>query len=90
METRSSLRERLLASVETQIRKKWTSTRNDLENGDLIMTDKQVYHGEWRLARVIDAMNDGVHSRNAIVKKVYERDRTKLVLLELDGDLKGD
>ena len=70
---------------------KWTSTQKDLENRDLIiMTDEQVYRGEWRLARVIDAMNDGVHCRKAIVKtadgKVFERDRTKLVQLELDGD----
>ena len=43
------------------------------------------------IVRVIDAMNDGVHCREAIVKtadgKVFERDGTKLVLLELDGDL---
>ena len=73
-------------------RKKWTTTRKDLKNGDLIiMTDEQVYRVEWRLAPVIDAMSDGVHCRKAIVKtadgKVFKRDRTKLVLLELDGDL---
>ena len=70
-------------------RKKWTSTKRDLQRDDLvILVDENTYRGEWRLARVTDPMTDGEHVRSAEVRtadgKTFLRDRTKLVLLELD------
>ena len=70
-------------------RKKWTTTKRDLQVDDLvILVDENTYRGEWKLARVTDPKTDGEHCRSAEVRtadgKTFLRDRTKLVLLELD------
>ena len=72
-------------------RKKWLKTEKDLRVDDLvIMVEDNVHCGDWRMARVINIYSDGTHVRKADIKtadgKVFQRDWTKLILLELDWE----
>ena len=72
-------------------RKKWLNTERDLQVDDLvIMVEDNVHRGDWRMARVINIYSDGAHVRKADIKtaegKMFQRDRTKLILLELDWE----
>ena len=73
-------------------RKKWHKTRKNLENGDLVLiVDEQMKRCEWNLGRVINADSAKDHVRKAEILKVdgktVTKDRTKLVLLELDEEV---
>ena len=70
-------------------RKKWRSTKKDIAVGDLVLlVDETCRRGEWKMGRVISIDGTATHIRKAEVKrsdgKVLSKDRTKLVLLELD------
>ena len=55
----------------------------------VLMVDENQPRDCWRIARVTDTRERDGHVRTALVKlpngKIFERDITKLVLLELDG-----
>ena len=73
-------------------RSKWRSTKRDLCVDDLvILTDDTVRRHEWKMGRVTSVEGSGNHIRRAWVKrgdgKTVLKDRTKLVLLEIE---KGD
>ena len=72
-----------------QARPKWRATEADLEIGEVVLlVDEQVRRGDWKLGRIISVSGDGEHVRGASVRtangKIFERDRNKLVRLELD------
>ena len=74
-------------------RSKWTKTKDDMAVGDLvIITDETLQRNSWKLGRVITIDKTGSHVRRATVKrgdgKVLLKDRSKLVLLELDEEKK--
>ena len=76
-------------------RAKWRKTQRDLAIGDVVLlVDEQLRRHDWRLARVESVKGSGDHVRSAFVRtaagKSFERDRTKLVLLELDGGEGGE
>ena len=57
----------------------------------VLLVDESVPRGEWRLGRIVQVGGTDSHVRKALVKradgKVVLRDRTKLVLLEVeDGE----
>ena len=61
--------------------------------GDLvIITDETLQRNSWKLGRVITIDKTGSHVRRATVKrgdgKILLKDRSKLVLLELDEEKK--
>ena len=70
-------------------RQKWRKTRDDLREGELVLlVDEQTRRGEWKLGRIQKIERTSEHARRAWVKradgKLVERDRTKLILLEVD------
>ena len=70
-------------------RSKWADTVRDLTVGDLVLiVDELAKRHEWKLARVINVTKTDNHVRSATVqrpdRKLVFRDRSKLVLLELD------
>ena len=70
-------------------RKKWTKVKRDLKVDDIvIIVDTTASRNEWRLGRVVEAdVTDGTVKKVRVKradKKIVTRDRTKLVLLELD------
>ena len=72
---------------------KWTKTKDDLAVDDLvIIVDDTVQRHSWKLGRVVSIERTGSHVRRATVKrgdgKLLNKDRSKLVLLELDGEKK--
>ena len=72
-------------------RPKWQTTHEDLRVGELVLlVDGQRPRNEWKLGRVAEVGGDATHARKATVRvsggTFLERDRTKLVRLELDGD----
>ena len=73
-------------------RAKWRKTRRDAAVDDLVLlVDESTPRGEWRLGRIVQVGGTDSHVRKALVKradgKVVLRDRTKLVLLEVeDGE----
>ena len=73
-------------------RAKWRKTRRDAAVDDLVLlVDESAPRGEWRLGRIVQVGGTDSHVRKALVKradgKVVLRDRTKLVLLEVeDGE----
>ena len=71
-------------------RKKWTRTRDDLKDGDVvILVDESTSRSDWKLGRVVEVMSSGPHVRKVSVrradKKIVLKDRTKVVKLELEG-----
>ena len=75
-------------------RSKWRKTHRDLAIGDVVLlVDEQLRRNDWRLAMVESVKGSDDHVRSALVRtaggKRFERDRTKLVLLELDGEQGG-
>ena len=76
-------------------RKKWTKTRREMKNGDLVLiVSDQLSRCEWPMGRVVNAISEKSHVRKADILrkdgKVIHCDRTKVVLLELDGEEKND
>ena len=74
-------------------RSKWAKTRDDLAVDDLVLiTDETAQRHSWKLGRVISIERTGSHVRRATVKrgdgKLLVKDRSKLVLLELDEEKK--
>ena len=74
-------------------RSKWTKTKDDLAVDDLvIITDDTLQRHAWKLGRVISIERTDTHVRRATVRrgdgKLLVKDRSKLVLLELDGEEK--
>ena len=70
-------------------RRKWRTTKKDIAVGDLVLlVDETCRRSEWKLGRVISVSGTPNHVRKAEVRRVDGRvltkDRTKLVLLELD------
>ena len=70
-------------------RNKWADTIRDLKVGDLVLiVDELSKRHEWKLARVHEVTSTDGHVRSATVRrpdrKLVLRDRSKLVLLELD------
>ena len=73
-------------------RSKWTKTRDEIKQDELVLiVDKLNPRSTWKLARVIraDAEVDE-HVRKALVRlangKTILRDRTSLVRMELDSE----
>ena len=71
-------------------RKKWTKTRRDLIIGDLVLiVDEQLRRSEWKLGRIVKVDTEKEHVRKVDVKRIDGKtsthDRTKIVLMELDG-----
>ena len=61
--------------------------------GDLVIClDNPMARGDWRLCRVHEVVKNGQHVRQVKIRtgegKLLWRDRTKLVLLELDDEEK--
>ena len=72
-----------------QARSKWQQTEVDLAVGDVVLlVDEQLRRGDWRMGRVVAVSGDETHVRGVSVRladgKVFDRDRTKVVRLELD------
>ena len=72
-----------------QARPKWRETEVDLKIGDVVlMVDDNIRRSSWRLARVMDTSGSDNHVRGVTVKtpdgKLFLRDRTKFVHMELD------
>ena len=70
-------------------RSKWQSTRDDMRIGDLvILVDESTHRHGWRMARVIRVFKKDNHVIKVIVRRgdgrEIEKDRTKVVHLELD------
>jgi hypothetical protein len=75
-------------------RPKWQSTKKDIEEGALvIIVDETVRRHEWKLGRVTSVERNGDHARRAWIKrgdgKTVLKDRTKIVLLEIDQSQKA-
>ena len=73
-----------------QARPKWRSAEKDLVVGDIVlMVDDQCRRGDWRTGMVIKTRGDDF-VRTVVVRttagKEFERDRTKVVRLELDPE----
>ena len=71
-------------------RQKWNNSMDNLQKDQIVlMTDENQPRDCWKIARVTDVRGEGNHVRTALVKlpngKVFERDVTKLVYLELDS-----
>ena len=58
----------------------------------VLITDENMQRHSWKLGRVISIERTGTHVRRATVQrgdgKLLVKDRSKLVLLELDGEKK--
>ena len=76
-------------------RQKWHKTTEDLKKGELVLiVDPSLSRGNWRLARVVQPIVTGSHVRKARVRtadsKVWLRDRSNLVRLELENYGEGE
>ena len=76
-------------------RQKWKKTRDDLKIGELVLiVNKQLSRGNWRLAQVVQVLKSSPHVRQMKVRtadaQVLLRDWTKLVRLELDNEESQD
>ena len=72
-----------------QARPKWRSSEVDLVVGDVVLlVDEQVKRGSWKMGRIMDTSGSDGHVRGVSVRtadgKIFSRDRTKVVRLELD------
>ena len=60
----------------------------------MLIVNKQLSRGNWRLAQVVQVLKSSPHVRQLKVRtadaKVLLRDRTKLVRLELDDEERQD
>ncbi len=70
-------------------RQKWKETHVDIEERQLVLlVDKQVHRSQWRMARVVETISSNNHVKSVRVRtpegKVLLKDRTKVVVLELD------
>ena len=93
MEFHSSRNSSLWWRIRTRRRSLQTKTKDDLAVDDLvIIVDDTVQRHSWKLGRVVSIERTGSHVRRATVKrgdgKLLNKDRSKLVLLELDGEKK--
>ena len=56
----------------------------------VLLVDEQLSRNEWKAGRVVSVLNEGPHVRKVEVRrvdgKVVPRDRSKVVLLEMDDD----
>ena len=71
-------------------RHKWQGTERNFKKDDLcLIVDKHHKRSTWKMARVVEVDNEDGHARKIFVRpadgKIQVLDRTKLVLLELDG-----
>ena len=76
-------------------RQKWHKTTEDLKEGKLVLiVDPSLSQGHWWLARVVQPIVTGSHVWKARVQtadsKVWLRDRSNLVRLEIDNYGDGD
>ena len=72
-------------------RSKWRTTRRDIEVGDLVLlVDEATRRGDWKKGRVVSVEGTANHVRRAQIRRadgrVVLKDRTKMVLLEVDVD----
>ena len=72
-------------------RPKWQKTMRNLAIGDIvIITDETTHRDEWKMGRITDVTSADNHVRRVRIRKpdgnIVERDRTKVVHLELDGE----
>ena len=72
-------------------RPKWQKTMRNLAVGDIvIITDETTHRDEWKMGRITDVTSADNHVRRVRIRKpdgnIVERDRTKVVHLELDGE----
>jgi hypothetical protein len=70
-------------------RQKWKDTHIDLKEKQVVMlVDEQLHRSKWRLGRVVETICSNNHVKAARVKtadgKIWLKDRSKLVVLELD------
>ena len=70
-------------------RSKWRSTKDNLKLNDLvILADEAVERGQWKMGRVVETPSADGHVRRVHVRrsdgKIVQRDRGKIVQLELD------
>ena len=70
-------------------RAKWRTSKENLKKDDLvIIVDETMKRHDWKLGRIASILQSDDHVRKVAVRrgdgKVVERDRTKLVKLELD------
>ena len=75
-------------------RSKWKKTHIDMAVGDLVLlVDDNVRRGEWKTGRITAVSGTANHVRKAEVRRsdgrTVTKDRTKLILLELDGEKKS-
>ena len=71
-------------------RQKWHNSENNLQKNQIVLlADEGQPRDCWRIGRVTDIRGSGDHVRAALVKlpngKIFERDISKLVYLELDS-----
>ena len=76
-------------------RSKWQTTRNDMRVDDLvILVDESSHRHGWKMARVIRVFKRDNHVIKVIVRRgdgrEIEKDRTKVVHLELDQKISSD
>ena len=72
-------------------RSKWKRTVENLKKGDLvIIVDENVDRNSWRMGRIVDTIQSDEHVRQIKIRrgdgKILQRDRTKVVKLELELD----
>ena len=70
---------------------KWRRTHVNLKKGDLvILVDDSVDRNYWKMGRIADTIQSDEHVRHVLIQrgdgKMVQRDRTKLVKLELEVD----
>ena len=76
-------------------RQKWKETHVDLMEKQVVMlVDDHQPRSRWRLARVVEAIRSNNHVKAARVRtadgKLWLKDRSKLVVLELDIEAEVD
>ena len=70
-------------------RPKWQTTEKNIVTGNIvIIVDETKSRNKWKIGRVVSVDNEGTHARKFTVQRSDgsqdSKDRTKLVLLELD------
>ena len=70
-------------------REKWNVTKIDLKKDQLVLlVDEKKKRNEWKLGRITDITGDETHGRTVEVwtgkTKIFKRDVTKVVALEMD------
>ena len=71
-------------------RQKWLKTQPDAQVGHLVLlVDEIKARCDWKMARILETTGDEFHKRTVKVKtpngRILERDITKVVLLEFEG-----